>query len=48
MTAASLETVEVDGANFRAALLGAKAYAVRGEFIEEEELGAQFEEMLRS
>jgi predicted transcriptional regulator len=33
---------------FRAAVLEAKAYADRGEFIEEEEMDARFEEMLRS
>jgi len=38
----------VDDANFRAAVLEAKAYADRGEFIEEEEMNALFEEMLRS
>lgn len=38
----------VDDANFRASVLEAKAYADRGEFIEEEEMDARFEEMLRS
>jgi hypothetical protein len=38
----------VDDANFRAAVLEAKTYADRGEFIEEEEMDARFEEMLRS
>ncbi len=38
----------VDDANFRAAVLEAKVYADRGEFIEEEEMDARFEEMLRS
>jgi predicted transcriptional regulator len=38
----------VDDANFRAAVLEAKAYADRGEFIEEEEMDARFEAMLRS
>ncbi len=33
----------VDDANFRAAVLQAKVYADRGEFIEEEELDARFE-----
>lgn len=33
---------------FRAAVLEGKAYADRGEFIEEEEMNARFEEMLRS
>jgi len=37
----------VDDANFRAAVLEAKAYADRGEFIEEEEMDARFEEMLK-
>jgi len=38
----------VDDANFRAAVLEAKAFADRGEFIEEDEMDARFEEMLRS
>lgn len=38
----------VDDANFRAAVLEAKSYADRGEFIEEEEMDARFEDMLRS
>ncbi len=38
----------VDDANFRAAVLEAKAYADRGEFIQEGEMDARFEEMLRS
>lgn len=38
----------VDDANFRAAVLEPKAYADRGEFIEEEEMSARFEAMLRS
>jgi predicted transcriptional regulator len=33
---------------FRAAVLEGKAYADRGEFIEEEEMDARFEEMIRS
>ena len=33
---------------FRAAVLEGKAYADRSEFIEEEEMDARFEEMLRS
>lgn len=37
-----------DDARFRAAVLEGKAYADRGEFIEEEEMDARFEEMLRS
>ena len=35
-------------ARFRAAVLEGKAYAERGEFIEEEEMDKRFEEMLRS
>jgi uncharacterized protein (DUF1778 family) len=38
----------VDDANFRAAVLEAEAYAERGEFIEEDEMDARFETMLRS
>lgn len=38
----------VDDANFRAAVLEAKAYADRGEFIDEDEMDARFEIMLRS
>jgi uncharacterized protein (DUF1778 family) len=37
-----------DDANFRAAVLEAKAYADRGEFIEEDEMNARFEAMLRA
>lgn len=33
---------------FRAAVLEGKAYADRGEFIEEQEMDARFEQMLRS
>ena len=33
---------------FRAAVLEGKAYADRGEFIEEDEMDARFEQMLRS
>ena len=33
---------------FRSAVLEGKAYADRGEFIEEAEMDARFEEMLRS
>jgi predicted transcriptional regulator len=33
---------------FRAAVFEGKAYADRGEFVEEEEMDARFEEMLRS
>lgn len=35
-------------ARFRAAVMEGKACADRGEFIEEEEMDARFEEMLRS
>jgi predicted transcriptional regulator len=38
----------VDDANFRAAVLEGLAYADRGEFIEEEEMDARIEAMLRS
>jgi hypothetical protein len=38
----------IDDANFRAAVLEAKAYADRGEFLEEDELNARFEAMLRA
>jgi hypothetical protein len=38
----------VEDANFRAAVLEAKGYADSGEFIEEEEMDARFEDMLRS
>lgn len=34
-------------ARFRAAVLQGKAYADRGEFIEEEEMDTRFEDMLR-
>lgn len=44
--AAALQFAE--DARFRAAVLEAKAFADRGEFIEEEEMDARFEEMLRS
>ena len=37
-----------DDARFRAAVLEGKAYADRGEFIEEDEMDARCEEMLRS
>jgi hypothetical protein len=33
---------------FRAAVMEGKAYAERGEFIEEKDMDARFEEMLRS
>ncbi|MFN0102569.1 MAG: hypothetical protein ACKV2U_10825 [Bryobacteraceae bacterium] len=35
-------------ARFHTAVLEGKAYADRGEFIEEEEMDARFEQMLRS
>lgn len=38
----------VEDANFCAAVLEAKAYADRGEFIEQEEMDTRFEELLRS
>jgi predicted transcriptional regulator len=44
---ASLRLLDEE-ARFRAAVLEGKAYADRGEFIEEEEMDAHFEEMLRS
>ena len=44
---AALRLLE-DEARFRAAVLEGKAYADRGEFIEEEEMDARFEQMLRS
>ena len=44
---AALRLLDED-ARFRAAVLEGKAYAERGEFIEEEEMDARFEEMLRS
>ena len=37
-----------EDARFRVAVLEGKAYADRGEFIEEEEMDARFEEMLGS
>jgi predicted transcriptional regulator len=37
-----------EDARFRAAVMEGKAYADRGEFIEEEEMDARFEQMLRS
>jgi predicted transcriptional regulator len=37
-----------EDAHFRAAVMEGKAYADRGEFIEEEEMDARFEQMLRS
>lgn len=44
---AALRLLDED-ARFRAAVLEGKAYADRDEFIEEEEMDARFEEMLRS
>ena len=44
---AALQLLDED-ARFRAAVLEGKAYADRGEFIEEEEIDGRFEEMLRS
>jgi hypothetical protein len=44
---AALRLLDED-ARFRAAALEGKAYADRGEFIEEDEMDARFEEMLRS
>ena len=44
---AALRLLEED-ARFRAAVLEGKAYADRGEFIEEVEMDARFEQMLRS
>jgi predicted transcriptional regulator len=37
-----------EDAHFRAAVMEGKAYADAGEFIEEEEMDARFEQMLRS
>ena len=45
--AATMRALDED-ARFRAAVIEGKAYADRGEFIEEEEMDARFEEMLRS
>lgn len=44
---ATMRLLEED-ARFRAAVMEGKAYADRGEFIEEEEMDARFEDMLRS
>jgi predicted transcriptional regulator len=44
---AALRLLDED-ARFRSAVLEGKAYADRGEFIEEDEMDARFEEMLRS
>ena len=44
---AALRLLEEE-ARFRAAVLEGKAYADRDEFIEEEEMDARFEQMLRS
>jgi predicted transcriptional regulator len=43
----ALQLLDED-ARFRAAVMEGKAYADRGEFIEEEEMDARLEEMLRS
>jgi predicted transcriptional regulator len=37
-----------EDARFRAAVLEGKAYADRGEFIEEDDMDARFEQMLQS
>jgi predicted transcriptional regulator len=47
LKATALRLLEED-ARFRAAVLEGKAYADRGEFIEEEEMDARFEQMLRT
>ena len=44
---AALRLLDEDG-RFRAAALEGKAYADRGEFIEDGEMDARFEQMLRS
>lgn len=44
---ATLRLLDED-ARFRAAVMEGKAYADRGEFLEEAEMDARFEEMLRS
>jgi predicted transcriptional regulator len=44
---ATLRLLDED-ARFRAAVLEGKAYADRGEFIEEDDMDARFEQMLRS
>jgi predicted transcriptional regulator len=44
---AALRLLDEDS-RFRAAILEGKACADRGEFIEEDEMDARFEEMLRS
>ena len=44
---AALKLLDED-ARFRAAVLEGKTYADRGDFIEEEEMDARLEEMLRS
>ena len=45
LKAAAMRLLDED-ARFRAAVLEAKAYADCGEFIEEEEMDARFEQML--
>lgn len=42
------QRAQLEEQRFRSAVLEGKAYADRGEFIEEEEMDARFEEMLRS
>jgi len=37
-----------DNANFRAAVIEAREYADRGEFVEEDEMDRRFQDMLRS
>lgn len=44
---AALRLIDEDS-RFRAAVLEGKAYADRGEFIEQEEMDARFNKMLRS
>lgn len=44
---AALRMLDED-ARFRAAVLEGKSYADRGEFIEEDDIDARFEQMLRS
>jgi predicted transcriptional regulator len=43
----ALQLLDED-ARFRAAVMEGKAYADRGEFLDEEEMDARLEEMLRS
>lgn len=44
---AAMRLVQED-TNFRAAVMEGQAYADRGDFIEEHEMNARFEQMLRS